>query len=312
MRADGMNAADADQQGMRFHSPATRRCSARHVFAAAAAACCHRMVLMGFVLLSCVVASALVTTAHAEETPRELQEVGIEEHLGAKLSLDTTFTNEAGEAVPLQRYFDGQRPVVLVLQYYECPMLCGMVMNGALTAFRDLEKFSVGKEFQFVGVSIDPTETATMAAEKKVNYLKAYERVGAEAGWHFLVGNAANIATLAREIGFRYHYDAEADEFAHPAMAVVLTPEGRISRYLYGIDFRARDVRLSLVEASAGKIGNVVDRFLLYCYHYDPKTRKYALLATRVMRAGASVTVVGIGVLLWGLQRMRRRGTQAC
>lgn len=270
------------------------------------------MVLMGFVSFICGVASALVTTAHAEETPRELQDVGIAEHLGAQLSLDTIFTNEAGDAVPLQRYFDGQRPVVLVLQYYECPMLCGMVMNGALTAFRDLEKFSLGKEFQFVGVSIDPTETVTMAAEKKVNYLQAYDRAGADNGWHFLVGNEANIATLARAVGFHYRYDAQADEFAHPAMAVVLTPEGRISRYLYGIDFRARDLRLALVEASAGKIGTVIDRLLLYCYHYDPQTRKYALFATRVMRAGASVTVVGIVGLLWGLQRVRRRGKQPC
>ena len=243
--------------------------------------------------------------AYAEQTiPIELQGVGLEEHLGAAIPLDLPFRNETGETVSLHSFFDGKRPVILTLSYYGCPMLCGLVLNGLTRGLKEVA-WTAGEQFQYVNVSIDPTEGPELAQEKKANYLTTYARPGAERGWHFLVGEEAAIRALTAATGFQYRYDDEQQQYAHAAVIVIATPDGRISRYLYGIDFHPRDLRLALLEATKGAIGNLADRFLMFCYHYDPTTRRYGLFATRLMQLGGGITVAGLAVLLTRLRRRR-------
>lgn len=250
------------------------------------------------------------TAIAAESTPVELKNVAITEHLGQPIDLNLTFKDETGATVPLKKFFDGKKPVVLTLAYYGCPNLCGLLLRGVTDAFKELP-WLPGKEFEYVNVSIDPTESSTMAAEKKDNFLKEYGRPEAAKGWHFLVGNDANIHALAQQIGFSYFYDKEQKQYAHGAALYVLTPQGTLSRYLFGITFPPRDLRLALLEASNGKIGTVVDHILLYCYHYDPKGRKYSLIAIRLMKiaGAATLVIIAIGFLLL---RRRSRGKPSC
>lgn len=257
----------------------------------------------------CGIASSLAllavtgTLLATDAPPRELDGVGIEEHVGATLPLDLTFRNEAGELVPLRSFFDGTHPVILSLAYYECPMLCGMLQNGLMAGFKQLA-WSAGKDYQYVNVSINPRESPDLANTKKTNLLATSgQRPATASGWHFLVGEETHIRALTDRIGFKYRYDDEQKQYAHTAAAFVLTPDGRLARYLYGIEFRPRDLRLALLEATDGKLGNTIDRLLLYCYHYDPKTRRYALMATRLMRVGGGITVVGLTLLLLRLRR---------
>ncbi|MBI2346046.1 MAG: SCO family protein [Deltaproteobacteria bacterium] len=224
--------------------------------------------------------------------------------MGQTLPLDLQFRDEAGATVPLKSFFDGKRPVIVSLAYYSCPNLCGLLLNGLVGGLRNLE-WSAGEQFTYVNISIDPREQPTLAAEKRKNYLDTYGRLGAEKGWHFLVGDEPNIRALADAIGFRYRYDEEQKQYAHAAAIYVATPDGRLSRYLYGIDFQVRDLKLALMEATNGKVGGIADRLLMFCYRYDPKTRKYALFATRLMRAGGAITVIGIAAMIF---RMRRNG----
>ncbi len=231
------------------------------------------------------------------ETPDSLKEVGIDEHLGAQIDPDLVFTNEAGEQVRIGSFFSGKKPVLLSLVYYSCPGLCNFHLNGLTDAFKEMKE-PLGSEFDHILVSIDPTETPALAAEKKANYVEAYGRPEGASGWHFLTGDEENIKKLAEQVGFKYRWDEETKQWAHAAAAIVITPGGKISRYLYGIVFDPKVVRLSLVEASNGTIGTVVDKLTLFCFHFDPRVSKYTFYAFNVMRAGAGLIVVVLAAAL--------------
>ena len=226
--------------------------------------------------------------------PSLLKEVGIDQKLNQSVPLDLAFRDEHGKAVQLGEYF-GKKPVILSLVYYNCPMLCTQVLNGLESSLK-LIPTDIGKQFDVVTVSIDPTERPVLAEAKQALYTGLYGRPGAAAGWHFLTGDEQQISQLANAVGFRYAYDPDSKQYAHASVIMLLTPEGKISRYFYGIQFPSRDLRLGLVEASAGKIGSPVDQVLLFCYHYDPSTGKYGLLISRLIQAAAGATVLTIGV----------------
>jgi len=220
-----------------------------------------------------------------------------------------TFRDEDGREVRLGDFFRAGKPVILNLGYYGCPMLCGLVANGLVAGLKDLP-WNAGQEFGVVTVSIDPNETPTLARLKKQSYLRELGRPVAAAGWHFLTGREADIRALTEAVGFGFRWNEERREFAHAAVLIVLTPQGTVSRYLYGIEFDARTLRLSLVEAAEGKVGSPLDRILLYCFHYDASERRYALAAVKLMRAGGLVTalaVTGALTLLWRREKRRRR-----
>jgi protein SCO1 len=244
----------------------------------------------------------------ATEIPNELEGVGITEHLGDKVSIsDLNFRDEAGKPVKLKDYFQKGRPVVLNLVYYECPNLCTFVLNGLVKTLKEMD-WVPGKQFEIVTVSIDPHETPALALQKKTAYLEEYGKPEAASGWHFLTGSDASIHTLAQQVGFGFKYLPSDQQFAHAAAIYTLTPEGKISRYLYGIEFKPQDLKLSLLEASNGKIGNVVDRFLLFCYRFDTKTRKYSLYLTKLMQAGGAGTVLVFGGYMAVFWRRQRKG----
>jgi len=235
--------------------------------------------------------------------PAALRDVGLEQKLDQQLPLDLIFRDENGQDVKLGQYF-GQKPVVLALVYYDCPMLCTQVLNGMVTSFRVLP-FQIGKEFEVVTVSFDPRETSALATTKKkvyVNYLPEKMRPAAANGWHFLTGDEANIAKLTDAVGFRYHYDEATKQFAHASGIMLATPPGKLSRYYYGIEYSARDLRLGLIESSANKIGSPVDQLLLYCYHYDPATGKYGAAVMKIMRTAGVITVLAILAMLFALK----------
>ena len=232
----------------------------------------------------------------ANVRPPGLTNVGIEQRLNQQIPLDLAFRDETGKPVRLSDYF-GRRPVILNLVYYQCPMLCSEVLSGLTSALRALQ-FDAGKEFEVLTVSFDPKDTPEMAAAKKAEYLKRYKRPGADAGWHFLSGPQESITALTRAAGFQYQYDSKTGQFAHAAAIMVLTPEGKISQYYYGIEFAPKDLRLGLVQASDRKIGNVVDAVLLYCYHYDPATGKYGAIISRILRLAALATILVMGLTL--------------
>jgi protein SCO1/2 len=237
--------------------------------------------------------------------PPVLRQVGFDQRLNAQVPLDLAFNDEAGQPIRLGDYF-GSKPVILVLAYYRCPMLCTQVLNGLVRALLDIT-FDVGKEFNVVTVSFDPRETPALAAAKKKTYLERYGRPGAEAGWHFLTGTEDSIRRLTVAVGFRYTYDAKKDQFAHASGIMVLTPSGKISRYFYDITYSPRDVRLGLVEASANRIGSPVDQILLYCFHYDPAEGRYGVIIMNFVRLGGVLTVVAIGTFLFIMWRQERR-----
>jgi len=235
--------------------------------------------------------------------PTALREVGIEQKLNQQLPLDLVFRDESGQQVKLGQYF-GKKPVVLAFVYYDCPMLCTQILNGMVTSFRVLP-FQIGKEFDVVTVSFDPRETSALAASKKkiyVDHLPERMRSGASSGWHFLTGDQASITQLTDAAGFRYHYDESTKQFAHASAIMLTTPQGKLSRYFYGIDYPARDLRLGLIESSENKIGSPVDQLLLYCYHYDPATGKYGAAVMRIMRVAGVLTMLGILAMLFLLK----------
>ncbi|HEY3619779.1 MAG TPA: SCO family protein [Candidatus Sulfotelmatobacter sp.] len=236
--------------------------------------------------------------------PPYLQNVGIEQHLDGQVPPDLAFVDDTGRPVKLGEFF-GKKPLILNLVYYNCTMLCGEVLAG-LTGAMKLVKFDVGNEFDVVTVSFNPQETPTIAAAKKQDYLKRYGRPGAASGWHFLTGPAQSINALTKAVGFQYQYDPKLNQFAHATAIMVLTPQGRISRYFYGVDFPPKDLRMGLVEASEGKIGNAVDQVLLYCYHYDPATGKYGAIVSNMLRLGAGFTILMLGLLLFILFRLEK------
>jgi len=240
-----------------------------------------------------------------EALPPALKDVGIDQRLNAQAPLGLEFKDETGNKVQLRQYF-GRKPVVLSLVYYECPMLCTMVLNGMLRSFRAM-KLDVGRDFEVVTVSFDPGDTPELAAAKKQGYIERYERQDAAGGWHFLTGEETAIRELTRAVGFRYKYDAASGQFVHASAIMVLTPDGRLSRYLYVIDYAPLDLRLALVESSAGRIGSPVDAILLYCFHYDPSTGKYSLLIMNLIRAAGTATVAVLGAFLLVMFRRDRR-----
>jgi protein SCO1/2 len=252
-----------------------------------------------------VSAGSIKTAAQTQGPPQYLRNVGIEQKLDQQVPLELQFHDETGQTVALQRYFE-QKPVIVALVYYECPMLCTQVLNGLLASLRGLN-LDIGKDFEVVTVSINPKETSALALQKKRVYTGLYGRPASADGWHFLTGDEPSIAALAQAVGFRYTYDPGTQQFAHATGIMVLTPEGKVSRYLYGIEFPLRDLRLALVEASAHKIGTPTDQVLLFCYHYDPTTGKYGLVVQNVIRIAGAVTVVLVGLLLLLLFKGERR-----
>jgi protein SCO1/2 len=247
--------------------------------------------------------------ANGTGLPPALHEVKIEQRLNEQVPLDLQFKDETGRTVHLSEYINGSKPVILSLVFYQCPMLCNQILNGLMASLR-AQSFDAGKEFEVLTVSFDPRETPELAAEKKQSYIQRYNRAGAERGWHFLTGDAENIRRLTDAVGFRYNYDEKTNQFAHASGIMVMTPFGKLSRYFYGIEYNPRDLRLGLVEASDNKIGSTVDQLLLYCYHYDPATGKYAWVVS-IYRWGGGITVLGIGALLLSLHRRSSRSGKA-
>jgi protein SCO1/2 len=243
-----------------------------------------------------------VMTPPANVRPPGLKNVGIEQRLNQQVPLDLAFRDETGKAVRLGDYF-GHKPVILNLVYYKCPMLCSQVLIGLTSALRVL-KFDVGNQFNVVTVSFNPRETPEIAAATKADYLKRYGRAGAAQGWPFLTGPQESITALARAVGFQYQYDAATDQYAHGTAIMLLTPDGRVAQYYYGVEFAPKDLRLGLIEASSGKIGNLVDEVLLYCYHYDPAAGKYGAVIARIVKLSGIATVVALGGMMLILFRM--------
>jgi protein SCO1 len=230
--------------------------------------------------------------------PDLLKQVGIDQKLNDSVPLNLTFRDEHGKTVELAQYF-GSKPVILTLVYYSCPMLCTQILNGLDRSLKNIP-MTIGTDFNVVTVSIDPTERPVLADAKHELYTGMYGRPGAAEGWHFLTGDEPQIKALADAVGFRYAYDPDSKQFAHASAIMLLTPEGRLSRYFYGVSYPERDLRLGLVDASSGKIGSPVDELLLFCYHYDPHTGKYGLLISRVVQLSGLLTVVlgGIGLII--------------
>ena len=239
--------------------------------------------------------------------PPALREIGFDQRLDEHVPLDTAFLDETGRAVRLGDYF-GARPVVMVFAYYDCPMLCTLVINGLASAL-DVLSLEPGRDFDIVTVSFDPRDTPATAAAKKAAYIARYKRPGAAASWHFLTGGQPSIGRLTHAAGFRYVWDKETNQFAHPTGVIVLTPDGRLARYLFGIEYGPRDLRYAVVEASNGKVGSAVDSLLLYCYHYDPTTGRYGVAIMRVVRIAAAATVLCLGAFIVVMVRSEKRRT---
>ena len=244
------------------------------------------------------------STVPSNEMPGVLKSVGYDQRIGEKVPLDVPWRDEHGRAVKLGDYLGGagHRPAVLVMAYYHCPMLCDLVLQGVETGLKPLS-LDPGRDFDVIVAGIDPAEKAEQAAKKRQEILKRYARPGTEDGWHFLTGPQDSITRLAQSVGFRYVYDPERNQFAHAAGMVMLTPEGRVSRYLLGVEFPARDIRLGLVESAHGKLGTVVDQVLLYCFHYDPLVGRYSATTMNILRLSAVATVVALALLVVFLRR---------
>ena len=246
----------------------------------------------------------------AAAKPGLLAKIGLDQRIGESIPLDLAFTDETGQPVTLARYF-GKRPVILALVYYECPMLCTQVLNGLVSALGVLN-FDVGREFDVVAVSFNPKEGPGLASQKKAAYVERYGRPQSAGGWHFLTGSQASIDALTKAVGFRYAYDEKIGQYAHGAGIELLTPQGVLAKYFYGIEFSARDIRLGIIEASSERIGTAIDDVLLLCYHYDPATGAYGASVLRMVRAGGIATIVAFAVFLTvSLRRERAAGRAA-
>jgi protein SCO1/2 len=241
----------------------------------------------------------------ASTVPKPLREIGFDQNLDRLVPLDVPFRDEAGRMVRLGDYF-GRVPVVLVFAYYDCPMLCTQVINGLSSALNILS-LAPGRDFEIVTVSFNPRDTPATASAKKASYLERYKRDGAAQAWHFLSGDQPSIDRLTKAAGFRYVWDEPTKQFAHPTGVIVLTPDGRLSRYLFGIEYGPRDLRYALVEASAGKVGNAVDALLLYCYHYDPMTGRYGFAVMRAIRIAGAATVLALVSFIIVMVRKEKR-----
>lgn len=284
----------------------------------------RRVVLCGTLALGLVVSGVVSAAAQpsrpvsvpvpgsaATEQIPMLKEVGVDQSkLDSQVPLDAVFVDETGREVRLGEYFGHGRPVALVLAYYECPALCGQIINATASSMMPLE-FDAGREFDVLVVSFDPGETPAMAHGKRQAFLDRYGRQGSEAGVHFLTGRQESITALADAVGFRYRYDASIDQYAHPSVLTVLTPEGHVSRYLFGIEFAPRDLRFALVDASSGGVGTVVDQAILFCYLYDPTTGRYGFAVMNAVRIAGLLTLAGLGTFIMMSLRRERRAKAA-
>ena len=242
----------------------------------------------------------------ANVPPPGLKDIAIEQRLNEQVPADLIFRDETGKTVKLGDYF-GKKPLILSLVYFRCPMLCNEVLSGMEGAMKALP-FDAGKEFDILTVSFDPKDTPETASEKKTQVLKHYKRATAAEGWHFLTGSQESIDALTKAVGFRYHYDAPTDQFAHATGIMILTPQGKIAQYYYGVEFAPRDLRFGLEQASQNKIGSLADEVLLYCFHYDPTTGKYNAIISRVLKLSGGLTILLIGGVVLVLLR---RGSDA-
>jgi protein SCO1/2 len=261
----------------------------------------NRLVTLAFL-------SAAISVAAEQPLPPQLEGVDVVEKLGRNVDLDLQFTAENGYQVPLRSFFHQGKPVILNLVYYTCPMLCNLVLNGQLAALKDVA-WTAGDQFEVVTISIDPNDNFGIASKKKALYLEEYGKAGSN--WHFMTDYKGNVKRLAEQVGFRYRFDEKQQQYAHAAAIMFLTPDGVVSRYLYGVKFKPRDVRLALTEASEGKLGTAGDKILLFCFHYDPEARSYVPFARNIMRAGGVGIVLVLGFILYFLWRGERRRTLA-
>jgi protein SCO1 len=278
---------------------------------------CVAVVLLTFI--SAVQAHAQMTSPPANagykrepgmtssQVPAALREIGFDQNLDQPVPLDVTFRDERGATVRLGDYF-GKRPVVLVFAYYDCPMLCTQVINGLSSALGVLS-LKPGQDFEIVTVSFNPADTPASASAKKAIYLERYKREGAAASWHFLTGDPPSIERLTKAAGFRYAWDETTKQFAHPSGIIVLTPDGRLARYLFGIEYGPRDLRYAIIEASDGRVGNAADALVLYCYHYDPMNGRYGLVVMRALRLAGGLTVLALGGFVFVMVRREKRGS---
>ncbi len=245
-------------------------------------------------------------TNRTEYVPDELKNVAVDEHAGTTLPLDLPFRDEQDQPVALRQFFTGKKPVILQLGYYQCPMLCDLVSKGLLDSLEKV-KLDAGKDFEVVFVSIDPHETPALAALKKQSYVREYGRSGGATGWHFLTGQAEQISQLSKAVGFNFKWVPAVRQFSHPAVLTVCTPDGRLSRYLYGVQFEPKTLRLSVVEASDGKVGSAMDQIFLTCFQYDGHQGKYAFAAMGLMRAGGILTIIIVATSVYRMLRREQR-----
>jgi protein SCO1 len=252
------------------------------------------------------------TVTEANGIPSALKKIGIEQKLGAQLPLDTEFKDENGKIVRLGEYFNGGRPVIVAFVYFECPMLCNQVLNGLTGSLKGIS-LNPGADFDVVAISFDSREydAVDVARNKKLGYMERYGRPGTEKGWHFLTGKQESIDKITSAAGFTYEWDAKTNQFAHAAAVMVATPDGKLSRYHYGIDYAPRDLKFSLMESGQSRVGNVAEQLLLYCYHYDPASGKYGLAILNVIRLGGIATLIGLGFMSIVFWRRNKRRDQS-
>ncbi len=279
--------------------------SARFNLRARSADACRKTGRRGAVSAVAVVAIQTCVAGAQPLDSQLLDQIGLDQNLETQIPLDLTFSDDKGRTVAIGDLL-GDRPALLTLVYYECPMLCTQILNGLTRSLRVLS-FDVGKEFDVITVSIDPDETSSLAAAKKKEYVKRYGRTSADRGWHFLTGRQDQIDRLAQAVGFRYQYDPETDLYLHASGIMLLTQEGKLARYFYGVEYAPKDVRLGLIEASQGRIGSPVDQLLLLCYQYDPSTGKYGLVIMNSVRIAGGLTVVTIVSFIVLMLRRERR-----
>jgi len=259
----------------------------------------HLMTILALVCAGCFTANAQSLTEN------QLTDIRFDQKLGARISQNLSFRDESGKSVTLRDYF-GQKPVVLVLGYYRCPMLCTLTFNGMVEGMNDM-KWSIGDQFNVIHVSIDPNETPELAAAKKQNYVKQYGRAGAAAGWHFLTGKEPEIRQLADEVGFHYAYDASVKQYAHPSGLVILTPDGTVAKYFFGVKFPSSELYAALRDASQQKVGSPIERLVLLCFHYSPIKGKYGALVMEIIRILGAATLVAIAWLFVSMIRRERK-----
>lgn len=250
------------------------------------------------------------SVTESQGLPPVLKTVGIEQKLGAQLPLDTELKDEDGNIVKLGTYFKSGRPVIIAFVYYECPMLCNQVLNGLTGALKGIS-FDAGKDFDVVAISFDARENdkPDLAKNKKASYIERYGRAGSEKGWHFLTATQGSIDEVTSAAGFSYHWDEKSNQFAHAAGVMITTPDGKLSRYLYGIDYSPKDIKFGVMESAENKVGTPAEKLLLYCYHYDPATGKYGLAILNVIRLGGVATLIGMGAMALVFWRRNKRKT---